>query len=276
MAESSSAWRREAGAHDVDAVEGGLGGDLGGLAGEGEAGVGDVEGEVLGHLVPVDHGADPRPISALPRSGLVARDGGGDGRELALGGASRSSRLRRSAGQRGIAADDQPLARKVRGGDGRHVAVVEQRHLERAALEQGADRRGAQRGDPVEPGRLDVLVDARLGDHAPVADQDDMVEAEALLQLGDLAGEGGGIAGRAFEHLDGDRAAVGRAEQAVDDLQLALLAVAIVAELGERAAASLHVARGHVVEHQRAALEMAPGQRRFDRGWRSTSQSRAP
>jgi hypothetical protein len=54
-----------------------------------------------------------------------------------------------------------------------------------------------------------------------------MVEAEALLELGDLAGERGGIAGRALEHLDGDRAAVGRAEQAVDDLQLALLAVAI-------------------------------------------------
>ena len=50
-----------------------------------------------------------------------------------------------------------------------------------------------------------------------------MIEAEALLELGDLAGEGGRIAGRALEDLDGDRAAVGPAEQAVDDLQLALL-----------------------------------------------------
>ena len=44
----------------VEAIEDGLGGDLGGLAGEGEAGVGDVEGEVLGHLVPVDHGLNER------------------------------------------------------------------------------------------------------------------------------------------------------------------------------------------------------------------------
>ena len=47
-----------------------------------------------------------------------------------------------------------------------------------------------------------------------------MVEAEALLELGDLAGERGGIAGRALEDLDGDRAAVGRAKQTVDKLAL--------------------------------------------------------
>ena len=69
-----------------------------------------------------------------------------------------------------------------------------------------------------------------------------MVEAEALLELGDLVAERRGVAGRALEHLDGDRTAIGRAEQAIDDLQLALLAVAIVAELGERAAAAFHVA----------------------------------
>ena len=58
----------------------------------------------------------------------------------------------------------------------------------------------------------------------------------------------------------------GGAEQAIDDLQRARLAVAAVAALGERAAAALHVARGHVVEHQRAVREMALGQRRLDGG----------
>ncbi len=93
-----------------------------------------------------------------------------------------------------------------------------------------------------------------------------MVKTEALLELGDLAGERGGIAGRALEDLYGDRAAVGRAEQAVDDLQFALLAVAVVAELGQGAAAALHVARSDVIEHQRAAGEMAAGQRRLNGG----------
>jgi hypothetical protein len=45
-----------------------------------------------------------------------------------------------------------------------------------------------------------------------------------------------------------------RAHQAVDDLELALLAVPIVTEPGEFAAAPLQVARRHVVEHQRAVI----------------------
>jgi len=45
-----------------------------GVAMEREVGVSDVELEVLGHLVPVDDGADLRAISALPRSGLRGRE----------------------------------------------------------------------------------------------------------------------------------------------------------------------------------------------------------
>ena len=91
-------------------------------------------------------------------------------------------------GERAVAADDQPLAGEVGRGDAGHVAVIEQRHLQCAAVEQRLDCRGAQGGDPVEPGRLDVLADPRLGDHAAVTDQDDVVETEALLQLGHLTG----------------------------------------------------------------------------------------
>lgn len=43
----------DGGAHDVDAVEGGLGVDVALFAGVGEAGVVDGEREVLGHLVAV-------------------------------------------------------------------------------------------------------------------------------------------------------------------------------------------------------------------------------
>lgn len=67
------------------------------------------------------------------------------------------------------------------------------------------DRRGAQRGDQVEPGRLEVFFDARIGDHPAVADHHDTLKTEALLELGNLIAEGRRIAGVAFEHLDRDR-----------------------------------------------------------------------
>ena len=68
-------------------------------------------------------------------------------------------------------------------------------------------------------------------------------EREALLDLVDLRGERARIGGVALEYLDRHRAAVRRAQQAVDDLQLALLAVAVVAALRQFAAAPLHIAR---------------------------------
>src|SRR5271157_4144495 len=54
----------------------------------------------------------------------------------------------------------------------------------------------------------------------------------SVLELGDLGGQGLGIGGVAVEHFERHRAAVGGAQQAID-LQLALLAVAVVAELGQ-------------------------------------------
>jgi hypothetical protein len=69
---------------------------------------------------------------------------------------------------------------------------------------------------------------------------------------------------RALEHLDRDRAAVGGADEPVDDLGRAGLAVARVAELGQRAAAALEVGRGDVVEHERPLAQVAAGERAFD------------
>ncbi len=45
-----------------------------------------------------------------------------------------------------------------------------------------------------------------------------MGQAEALLELVDQDGQRGRIAGAAREHLDRDRAAIGGAQQAVDNL----------------------------------------------------------
>ena len=68
-----------------------------------------------------------------------------------------------------------------------------------------------------------------------------MIKVEALLELVDLARQRHRIGGIAVKHLDGDRAAIGGAEQAIDDLQRALPAVTAVATLGERAAAPFHI-----------------------------------
>jgi hypothetical protein len=65
--------------------------------------------------------------------------------------------------------------------------------------------RAARRSSPAR--RLDVCGDAGLGDHAAVADQDHVIEPEALLELLDLARQRHRIGGVTVEHLDGDRAA---------------------------------------------------------------------
>ena len=96
------------------------------------------------------------------------------------------------------------------------------------------------------------------------------------LELVDLGGERARVGGIALEHLDGDRAAIGGAQQPEDDLQLVPLAVAAVAEPGQLAAAALEIARGEVVEHQAAVLEMAPGQRRLDLRLRPAQQIEGP
>jgi hypothetical protein len=125
---------------------------------------------------------------------MRARSRSGDGEQiLALAGALvglQPTGLTRG-GEGAVAADDEPLARELGRGNAGHLAVPglrrgrrEQRHLQGAAFEQRLEGRSAQGGDPVEPGRFSILGNARLGDHAPVADQDDVVETEALLQLG--------------------------------------------------------------------------------------------
>src|SRR6195256_4072424 len=118
----------------------------------------------------------------------------------------------------------------------------------RAADDLG-DGRGAQRGDEVETGRPDGLPDPRLGDHAAITDQHHAIEVEALLELGDLGLQRRGIADIAFEDFDRDRATILAAQQSENDLQLAVLAVTVVPELGQLAGAALEIGRTDVVEH---------------------------
>ena len=106
----------QAGTHDVEAVECRFHGDFIGLSGEAEPGVGNVEGEVLGHLVLVEHGADLEADFSFAAQRLaLAGNGGGNASEVALGGGEQILALAGALGGEGpVAADDEPLARETR------------------------------------------------------------------------------------------------------------------------------------------------------------------
>src|SRR5271165_1454546 len=113
---------------------------------EAEAGISDVEIEMLGHLVFVDDFADrERDLGGAAQRITFARDGVLDAAEVALGGGQQILALTAAlSGEIWVAADHQAFAGEVGGGDAGHVALVEQRELQRAALQQRLDRRRAQ------------------------------------------------------------------------------------------------------------------------------------
>src|SRR6201981_3670242 len=85
------------------------------------------------------------------------------------------------------------------------------------------------------------------------------LQLEALLQLVDLCRQRQRIGGIAFKHLHRDRAAVGGAHQANDNLRPVATVVAAVAMLRQFAAAPFEIGGGDIVEQQRAILEVAAG-----------------
>ena len=220
---------RHGGAQDIEAVERRLGGDGGVIADKRKIVVADGDAEVLGDLAAAEHGTDRLADGGSARERLAsAANAGLDALELPLGGGEQFASLARAfLGQRRVAADDEALARIVRAFDLGQIALVEQRQLQRAAVgRERPDGRRPERGDPVEPGRLEFFLDAGAGDQAAVADQHHPLQPEAVLDLGNLTGERGRIGGIAFEHLDRDRAAVGGAQQPDDDLRLVAPTVA--------------------------------------------------
>ena len=81
----------------------------------------------------------------------------------------------------------------------------------------------------------------RLGDHAAVADEDDVLDPKAPADRLDRGGHRRLVLDAALVDRDRHRAALRRADEAVVDLQLALLGVARVAERRQRARPSLDV-----------------------------------
>ena len=91
-----------------------------------------------------------------------------------------------------------------------------------------------------------------------------LLRPKALLELRDLRGQRLVVVQLAGEHLDRDRPARLVAQQPVDDLRRAALAVTRVAQLRQRARAPLEIRGGHVVEHQLPILEVAAGEAILD------------
>lgn len=204
------------------------------------------------------------PIWSLPRSGRRSRRVAaailcsfGVGQQVL-------ARAPPFLGQQRVAAHHQPFPGIVRGRDLAKVTLVEQRRLESPGFHQILECRGAQRRNPVETGRVQLVADAGFGDHAAVADQDHPAQPKPLLQLDDLRSQGLGIGGVALEHLDRHRTALPRAQKAIDDLHLAALAVPVMAEVRQFALPSLQVAGGHVVKNQRPGGQMFLRQRLLD------------
>ncbi len=169
-------------------------------------------------------------------------------------------------GDHRIEAHQQALAGEIVARDAGQAPGVEQPGLDDLLAGELVDGVVAQGGDPVEAGWLEILVDAGLGDHAPVADLGDAGQSEALAQRGHLVGDRVGVGGVAGEGLHGDRATIAIAQQAVHDLRSVGAVVAGVAVRGELAAGAFDVAGGEVVEGEGAGLEMARGEMALDGG----------
>src|SRR5713226_1824650 len=154
-----------------------------------------------------------RPISSAPRKGLRSRMMRFlNVLQILLGGIEQFVPLAPAfLGESVVLADDEAFAREqLRAFDLGKIAFVEKRQLQGAVF--GGEllyRRGSQRGDPVDSGRLEIVSDARIGDHPAVADHHDTREPEALLELRNLIADCRWIAGVAFEHFNRDWTSIG-------------------------------------------------------------------
>lgn len=114
---------------DVDPVHLGFCSDGGLVHLEREVRVRDVENDVLGHVVLVDHLADPHP-DGFSSHQLAVRDHALDLLEFLAGRAEHLVALvGTKAAEDGVPAGHQSLPGKVRVGEGEQVALVEQAHV---------------------------------------------------------------------------------------------------------------------------------------------------
>ena len=174
------------GADDVDACEGGFGADHVLVALEGKE-VSVIWWVELAHLAVDD-------LSEAGADLVLAAEG----RLLPLGGSAMRwssfsvdcSGVSGAARRQAWGSDDEALAGVFVGGDLEQVALLEQGGGRPLGVEELADHGLAEGGDPAQPlDALEVLADAGGGEHAPVADHHQPLDAEGGLELLELAGE---------------------------------------------------------------------------------------
>ena len=122
--------------------------------------------------------------------------------------------------------------------------------------EQHLDGRSPQCRNPIQTCRLQLLPDTGLGNHPAIPNQHHVGETEALLHLLDLGRQCCRVGRIAGKGLYGNRYALGRRQQSVDDLPPPLDPVSRVPNGSQRTGLALKCRRGNVVQHQRARPQM--------------------
>src|SRR5215469_13681782 len=134
------------------------------------------------------------------------------------------------------------------------IALIKQPELQRLSFDKRADLTALKCSDPTKSLDLAQLLDRLMRDHAPISYQHHMLEAKLLTQLLDLRHQRLGIPSVAFIHRDRHWTARLIGQQAVVDLELVLLPVAVMADLGQGTVRTLEVAGREIVKRQRAFL----------------------
>ena len=229
--------------------------------------VADLEREVLGHLLAVEHGPDGQPdLGGAAQADLRCTWAWmrASSRSVATSSASRlrvrssaRSRLRhtisRSPGNsRGALISARSRSSNSDSCSGPSSAA--------SAWIAGARRQVIQS----EPRRREIVADARRGDHAAIADHHQPADREAVLHLLDLRAQRRSDRPCCRRTPRSQPAGPRAAQQAVDDLRPILAVVAAVAVARQRAAPPLEVGGADVVEHEHAILEMTPRQAVLD------------
>src|SRR5712692_6453461 len=207
---------------------------------------------VLGYLVLVDDFADAHADGGLPFEG-AARSHATHGLEFSGRGVKkRLALVGTQQGQLRVAARHESFAGKIRMRDFEQVALVEQTELEVPPVDELSNGAGPESGNPIDALSLLEFIDLLLRNHSAITHEDELVDGKRLLQFLDLRHQGLRVAGVPLEHGHGDGTPPRVREQAVVDLELAALAIAVVPERCQRAGRSLKVARAQVVQHESA------------------------
>src|SRR2546425_9395328 len=182
------AWRIQAflwqtRSNHVDAVEGGLGRDLVVPQLEAEAGVFDVECEVLAHLVLVYYEAHAHADFILPDQ-ITSGHHCLDLVEFLPGSLDEGlPRVDTPIGHEGVAADNEPFAGVIGVDELDQIAFVEQAQLNRPVLDELANLDGLECADPSQSLDVFELIDLLLADHPPVSNHDKVLQAERALDF---------------------------------------------------------------------------------------------